>query len=384
MNVLRIGDKGQAVRRLQQVLRDLGFAIAVDGDFGKLTLSAVRAFQEHNGLLVDGVAGKRTLAALGLDPDEDSDAGTDDSTITFDLDDTQVPTEVQVRIDEYVERLDRENGALLDVMRDALAQFETTMSFAPISNARPDALGLLFRNVFDFATGRVVGLIGKHIPGMSIVVAVWETVSRELEQAGQAATGSSIGGWIKDQRVIIDNARQSWDLESVREEVELQFLESNDRPRFLDELFVAGERLREQLTPSVSTLELKFYEAWINAHFRAIREDSPGCIEFRHEFEDSEFSFVSCTVAAPAGDRIEGSLNRLLDKQLVAGFDRPLDLRVRKRACFFVENLVGGTSWSCGWLDANNELIHRPLLKDAEQAIGDTSWRTEVHRFRRD
>ncbi|MEG2951169.1 MAG: peptidoglycan-binding domain-containing protein, partial [Clostridia bacterium] len=59
--------KGGAVRRLQTWLCDLGYNVGesgVDGDFGAATLEAVRRFQEGNGLVVDGVVGQRTWAAL--------------------------------------------------------------------------------------------------------------------------------------------------------------------------------------------------------------------------------------------------------------------------------------------------------------------------------
>ena len=61
------GCKGGAVRRLQTWLCDLGYALGVcgaDGDFGVATDAAVRAFQETQGLTVDGVVGPKTWAAL--------------------------------------------------------------------------------------------------------------------------------------------------------------------------------------------------------------------------------------------------------------------------------------------------------------------------------
>ena len=57
--------KGPAVRKLQKQLVALGFDTGgVDGEFGKRTDTAVRAFQKSKGLTVDGVAGTDTLAAL--------------------------------------------------------------------------------------------------------------------------------------------------------------------------------------------------------------------------------------------------------------------------------------------------------------------------------
>ena len=61
--VLRVGDRGAAVRELQQAL-----GVDVDGAFGPETLAAVRDFQADRGLAVDGVVGARTWAALQARP----------------------------------------------------------------------------------------------------------------------------------------------------------------------------------------------------------------------------------------------------------------------------------------------------------------------------
>ncbi len=60
--VLKVGSKGQDVRKLQQRLRELGYYHgAADGDFGKGTETAVKSFQSQNGLTVDGKVGKATF-----------------------------------------------------------------------------------------------------------------------------------------------------------------------------------------------------------------------------------------------------------------------------------------------------------------------------------
>jgi len=61
---LRHGDRSQAVMQLQRSLTARGFALFPDGDFGDETEKAVRAFQLKAGLVVDGVAGSKTQAAL--------------------------------------------------------------------------------------------------------------------------------------------------------------------------------------------------------------------------------------------------------------------------------------------------------------------------------
>ncbi len=65
--MLKNGDKGDAVRELQNNLISLGYSCGsagADGDFGPGTENAVRSFQQKNGLTVDGVAGPVTLSAI--------------------------------------------------------------------------------------------------------------------------------------------------------------------------------------------------------------------------------------------------------------------------------------------------------------------------------
>lgn len=62
---LRHGNEGPAVEALQLRLAERGFyAGRIDGSYGPLTLTAVRAFQSFAKLAVDGVAGPRTQSAL--------------------------------------------------------------------------------------------------------------------------------------------------------------------------------------------------------------------------------------------------------------------------------------------------------------------------------
>ncbi len=67
--ILRRGDKGDEVRRMQERLRDLGYLDGnVDGNFGPQTYSAVLTFQRANGLTRDGDAGPATLTILFESP----------------------------------------------------------------------------------------------------------------------------------------------------------------------------------------------------------------------------------------------------------------------------------------------------------------------------
>ena len=62
--VLRKGSKGVYVEVLQKKLNDAGYNLAVDGDFGKKTLEAVKDYQKVNGLVVDGIVGVKTWEKL--------------------------------------------------------------------------------------------------------------------------------------------------------------------------------------------------------------------------------------------------------------------------------------------------------------------------------
>ena len=62
---LKVGMSGDAVKQMQQKLKDLGYYTgSVTGSFGNVTWEGVRKFQKANGLTADGVAGPKTLAAL--------------------------------------------------------------------------------------------------------------------------------------------------------------------------------------------------------------------------------------------------------------------------------------------------------------------------------
>lgn len=67
---VEFGDKGTAVRKLQNRLIELGFMPkgSADGQYGYQTYNAVKDFQRTNGLEVDGVAGPITLTYLYENP----------------------------------------------------------------------------------------------------------------------------------------------------------------------------------------------------------------------------------------------------------------------------------------------------------------------------
>lgn len=61
---LKLGSKGNGVKWLQWELNQSGASLTIDGDFGKGTLTALKAYQRGHGLTVDGICGKNTRASL--------------------------------------------------------------------------------------------------------------------------------------------------------------------------------------------------------------------------------------------------------------------------------------------------------------------------------
>lgn len=63
----KYGSRGSEVTQIQTKLKRWGYYTgSIDGIYGSQTVSAVKWFQRKNGLTVDGIAGKNTLAAMGI------------------------------------------------------------------------------------------------------------------------------------------------------------------------------------------------------------------------------------------------------------------------------------------------------------------------------
>ena len=63
----KYGSRGSEVRTIQDKLKRWGYYTgSVDGIYGSQTVTAVKKFQQKNGLTVDGIAGTKTLNAMGI------------------------------------------------------------------------------------------------------------------------------------------------------------------------------------------------------------------------------------------------------------------------------------------------------------------------------
>ena len=73
---LKQGSSGSQVRTMQTKLKNWGYYKGtVDGIYGPKTKEAVKYFQRKNGLVVDGIAGNKTLKALGMSTTGSSSSG---------------------------------------------------------------------------------------------------------------------------------------------------------------------------------------------------------------------------------------------------------------------------------------------------------------------
>lgn len=72
----KYGSRGSEVTAIQTKLKRWGYySGSIDGVFGSGTLKAVKLFQQKNGLTVDGIAGEKTLNAMGITSSANSNSG---------------------------------------------------------------------------------------------------------------------------------------------------------------------------------------------------------------------------------------------------------------------------------------------------------------------
>ncbi len=82
----KYGSRGNEVTQIQTKLKRWGYYNGnVDGIYGSQTLAAVKYFQRKNGLVVDGIAGKRTLEAMGIFSSSSGGSGSSSSSSDLNL-----------------------------------------------------------------------------------------------------------------------------------------------------------------------------------------------------------------------------------------------------------------------------------------------------------
>ena len=63
-NLVKYGSAGTGVKWVQDLLKQNGYSIQIDGDFGNITRNAIIHFQRHNNLSTDGIVGPQTRNEL--------------------------------------------------------------------------------------------------------------------------------------------------------------------------------------------------------------------------------------------------------------------------------------------------------------------------------
>ena len=83
----KYGSRGNEVTQIQTKLKRWGYYNgSVDGIYGSKTVEAVKYFQRKNGLTVDGVAGPKTLSAMGITSSSGSSSSSSSSSNSSNVD----------------------------------------------------------------------------------------------------------------------------------------------------------------------------------------------------------------------------------------------------------------------------------------------------------
>ena len=301
-------------------------------------------------------------------------------------------------IGRYARELSERQHRTGTIMLAALDNFETTMSFPSSTEAKPKVAAAMLQTVFDESVSMAVKGVDEalfaKLPVASTVTKVLKSASKEIDRAAKAASSHKVGAWIRDQRRIIsDTVVGDGDTSSVLEEEianTFRALDQADREELIYLISTDLDRLQGIPLPSQAQVERGIYEGWINAHWDGMRGHdggkTSGVIDVRWEIEEEDDMLVfdgderETWVAAPFGDKLVDGMNEVMAQlDSVRG---PLDFRVNKRICFWGENLIGGTSWSCGWIDKNNKVKSTPHLPLAKRAMGEPVWRMKSSSFR--
>ena len=137
MPTLKLGATGPEVKKLQKILKALGFNPGrIDGAYGPATKAAVREFQRNSGLSADGIAGRQTLAALGLATSTDTSSVI--HRVTVGAISTMFPftpsVNIATNLPSVISALEKEGLTDTDMVLVALATIRAeTESFEPIS-----------------------------------------------------------------------------------------------------------------------------------------------------------------------------------------------------------------------------------------------------------
>lgn len=196
--VLRRGSRGDTVAALQQALLAAGFDPGpADGIYGARTESAVRQFQAARGLAVDGIAGPRTLEALGRSSARPAPAPTPAPTSGTDW--STVPGDDRMRY--VVRRLVETYGYPINGAAGVVGNLWAESGVIPprIEGSRPET-PLRARdfdgNTVAFTADQVMnrdkaGRVGPRLPGVGL--AQWTSAGRRSGLFAHRYNGLQLG-----------------------------------------------------------------------------------------------------------------------------------------------------------------------------------------------
>lgn len=158
MTLLRRGDVGAEVRELQRLLRVRGARIELTGAFDDATALAVVMGQTRYGLVVDGVAGPKTLLALQLDGRVPGHLGADD------LRRAAVTLDVKLAAVRAVNEVESQGPGFLPDGRPVIL-FERHIMYRQLRAAGHDADGLArqYPNIVNPVRGGYMGKAAEHM-----------------------------------------------------------------------------------------------------------------------------------------------------------------------------------------------------------------------------
>ncbi|QOK96347.1 DUF3380 domain-containing protein [Ralstonia pseudosolanacearum] len=157
MTILKSGSTGAEVRELQRLLAGRGFAAPDTGEYDAATVAAVRAAQARFSLVVDGMAGPKTVQALAVGIRQPGHLSAADLQRAADT--LGVPV-AAVRAVNEVESLG--SGFLPDGRPVIL--FERHVMYRQLMAAEKDAdaLAVRYPNIVNPGRGGYVGKAGEH------------------------------------------------------------------------------------------------------------------------------------------------------------------------------------------------------------------------------
>ncbi|MEA5592978.1 peptidoglycan-binding protein [Rivularia sp. UHCC 0363] len=125
-NVLKVGSRGQDVKKLQQDLKQLNYFVGNPTDyFGPVTKDAVIGFQRSKGLTIDGIAGSTTLVAIKQSLAQGSNSGVGGENVTLRLGSRGAEvTSLQERLQQLNYFKGNTNGYYGAITRDAVIRFQ--------------------------------------------------------------------------------------------------------------------------------------------------------------------------------------------------------------------------------------------------------------------